>query len=120
MQESGIRSRFHRVESAPAIDPRPIRRLCRRCQHLRNDDSRAEWQKVAGQAGLHKNDVVFIQTGITTNREAIIRQEYDYVAGQCEILDGSPSYLWESQKVADIRKLDAFKGINSSDESCSH
>ena len=87
---------------------------------LRNKSGSAEWQKLAEQAGLTKDNITFIETTITTNRDALIRQEYDYVAGQCEITDGSPSYVWESQKVADIKKVAMFKGIDSPQENCSH
>ena len=69
---------------------------------------------------MSKDNLAFIETTLTTNRDALIRSEYDYVAGQCEVTDGSPSYLWESQKVADIRKVAVFKGIDSPQENCSH
>jgi hypothetical protein len=55
-----------------------------------------------------------------SNRDSMIRQEYDYVARQCEILDGSPSYLWESEKVMDLRRVPGFKGIDSTQDACSH
>ena len=60
---------------------------------LRNTNGSADWQKLAEQAGLTKDNITFIETTITTNRDALIRSEYDCVAGQCEILDASPSYL---------------------------
>lgn len=63
-----------------------------------------DWQKLAEQAGLTKDNIAMIETTITKNRETMVRQEYDYVAAQCEILDASPSSLWESEKVADIKK----------------
>jgi hypothetical protein len=87
---------------------------------LRNKSGSADWQKLAEQAGLTKDNIALIETTITTNREALVRTEYDYVAGQCEILDASPSYLWESEKVADLKKVAAFKGIDSTQEACSH
>ena len=87
---------------------------------LRNKNGSADWQKVAEQAGLTKDNIAFIETTISSNRDALIRAEYNYVAGQCEILDASPSYLWESQKVADIKKVAMFKGIDSPQEACSH
>ena len=86
---------------------------------LRNKSGNTDWQKLAEQAGLTKDNIAFIETIIATNRDALIRQEYDYVAGQCEILDASPSYLWESEKVADLKKVPAFKGIESTQEACS-
>jgi hypothetical protein len=87
---------------------------------LRNKSGSADWQKLAEQAGLTKDNIALIETTISTNREALVRTEYDYVAGQCEILDASPSYLWESEKVADLKKVAAFKGIDSTQEACSH
>ena len=87
---------------------------------LRNKNGSTDWQKLAGQAGLTKDNIAFIETTIAKDRETLIRQEYDYVAGQCEITDGSPSYLWESEKVADLKRVAAFKGIESTQEACSH
>ena len=87
---------------------------------LRNKNGSADWQKLAEEAGLNKDNIAFIETTITTNRDALIRQEYNYVAGQCEVTDASPSYLWESQKVPDIRKVAIFQGIDPSQENCSH
>jgi hypothetical protein len=69
---------------------------------------------------LTKDTIAFIETTIAKDRETLIRQEYDYVAGQCEILDASPSSLWEGEKVADLKKVAVFKGIDSTQESCSH
>ena len=87
---------------------------------LRNKNGSTDWQKLAEQSGLTKDYIASIETSITTNRDALIRSEYDYVAGQCEVADGSPSYLWESEKVADLKRVTAFKGIESTQENCSH
>ena len=87
---------------------------------IRNKDGSGDWKKLAQQAGLTIDNLGFIEGTISANRDSLIRAEYDYVAGQCKITDGSPSYLWESEKVTDIRKLPAFKGIDSPQESCSN
>jgi len=37
----------------------------------------------------------------------------------CGISDGSPTYVWESERVADIRKVEAFKGMaGGASEAC--
>ena len=87
---------------------------------LRNKNGNMDWQKLVEQVGLTKDNIAFIETTIATNRDAMIRREYDYVAGQCEILDASPSYLWESERVADLKRVAMFKGIESTQEACSH
>jgi len=87
---------------------------------LRNESGSTDWHKLAGQVGLSKDNIATIDTTITNARETLIRQEYDYVAAQCDIKDGSPSYIWESEKVADISKVPIFKGIDSPKESCAN
>ena len=58
---------------------------------------------------------------ITTQREQLIRSEYDYAAGRYESTDGSPSYVWESERVPDLKKIAAFKGLDEINvETCSH
>ena len=87
---------------------------------LRNKNSSAEWQKLAEQAGLTKENISLIKTTIAKDRDAMIQREYDYVAKQCEITDGSPSYLWESERVTDLKHIAVFRGIESTQENCSH
>lgn len=87
---------------------------------LRASNASAGWKALAGQVGLAQENISQIEEAIATNREELIRQEYDYVAGQCEILDGSPSFLWESEKVKDLKRVPAFKGIDSTDGTCAH
>jgi hypothetical protein len=87
---------------------------------LRASERDAAWPKLAERLGLSQEQIAQIKESIVSNRDWMIRQEYDYVAGQCEIKDGSPSYLWESEKVADLRKVEAFKGIAARQDSCSN
>ena len=89
--------------------------------HLRNKSGDTDWKKLAEQVGLTKDNIAFIETSITTNRDALIRGEYDYAAGRYEITDGSPSYVWESERVSDLKKIAAFKGLDEINvETCSH
>jgi len=86
---------------------------------MRADNTRASWKKLAEQAGLQAADVAAVDNIISTQRGTMIQKEYDYATGHYGITDGSPSYVWESQPVADLRKLEAFKGMKeSSEEAC--
>lgn len=84
----------------------------------RVDDSDAPWDKLAKETGMKGKDVKSIERTIEKERETRIQQEYDYVTGTYRIYDGSPTYVWESQRIADIRKVEAFKGLKFSPDRC--
>ncbi len=69
------------------------------------------WRKLLEQIGAGKPVLDEIQTAITTQRDALIQAEYNYVTGQYGITDGSPSYVWESERVMDLTKVDRFKAL---------
>lgn len=69
------------------------------------------FEQVAVQAGLAVSDIAAIEQTITRERETLIQREYDYAVGKHGILDGSPTYVWEGVKVADLRTVEAFKSL---------
>jgi hypothetical protein len=69
------------------------------------------WRKLLEQVGAGKPVLDEIQNAITTQRDALIQAEYNYVTGQYGITDGSPSYVWESERVTDLTKVDRFKAL---------
>ena len=88
---------------------------------LRASNGSTPWKKLISQVGLRPSDEAEIEKLITTQREQMIRSEYDYAAGRYEITDGSPSYVWESERVPDLKKIAAFKGLDEINvETCSH
>jgi len=88
--------------------------------HLRAASGKLPWGNLAEQSGLARESIVEIEGIITSQREALIQKEYDYVAGQHEITDGSPSYVWESEKVTDLNKIEAFRGMSATpQQACS-
>ncbi len=89
--------------------------------HLRAKNGQGDWKVLAQQAGFSPDNLTFIQTTITTNRDALLRAEYDYAVGRYGITDGSPSYVWESERVSDLRRITAFKGLDEMKaDTCSH
>ena len=78
---------------------------------LRAEDKAASWQSLASKAGFKKSEIQAIQERIEKERDQLIANEYDYVANQQKITDGSPSYLWEGQKVSDISMLPQFNDL---------
>jgi hypothetical protein len=81
---------------------------------LRAISGKLPWQKLAEKVGLPKTDISEIENAITTQRDSLIQNEYDYATGHYEIYDGSPTYVWESERVTDLSKIDAFKELTGS------
>ena len=83
---------------------------------LRAGGGHAPWRKLAEQAGLTAENLAAIETAITGEREALIRREYDYATGRHDIRDGSPTFVWESERLADLKKIEVFKDIESASQ----
>jgi hypothetical protein len=78
------------------------------------------WRKLLEQVGLAKPTIDEIEATITSQRDSLIQAEYNFVTGQYGIYDGSPSYVWESERVMDLAKIEPFKGLSGfSGEPCS-
>lgn len=81
---------------------------------------RVSWKVLVEQIGMPAHDISDISQALASRRDDIIQKEYEYVAGRYGIEDGSPSYAWESERVADLTKIPEFKGIDGNfDETCS-
>lgn len=85
---------------------------------LRRAGSTRDWKDLAREVGLADTDVQGIEKQIDEMRDALIQTEYEYVAGTHGVLDGSPTYFWESQRIGDIGQLPAFSGVESSSATC--
>ncbi len=87
----------------------------------RIDDKTGNWQELAGETGMENEAIQAIEQKITAERETLIQTEYNYVMGTHQIFDGSPTYLWESERIDDIRQVEAFHELTfSTQEKCSH
>ncbi len=93
--------------------------FCKPYIRLRASSGHLPWSKLAEQAGLPKENLAEIEKILATEREALLQKEYDYATVRYGITDGSPSYVWESERVTDLQKIGAFKGLGSAtQETC--
>jgi hypothetical protein len=85
----------------------------------RNTNLGSPWKQLAEQLGIAKPQIEEIENTIKTQREALIQNEYSYATGQYGIMDGSPTFIWESEKVRELQGVEAFQGYDgSSQEAC--
>ncbi|MCI0540800.1 MAG: hypothetical protein L0Z50_36840 [Verrucomicrobiales bacterium] len=88
---------------------------------LRAVSGHLSWSNLANQVGLTMDNIAEIGKTLASERESLMQKEYDYATGRYGIYDGSPTYVWESERVTDIHKVEAFKGIaTAGNEACSH
>ena len=100
-----MRDRF-----APWLKPYVLRRAT---------GDKAPWRTVAENAGVPTDIVTEIESTITKDRDALLQAEYDYVLGQHQIADTSPTYVWEGERLPDIHQLAGFEGLDlSSQQQC--
>ena len=78
---------------------------------LRAEGGRAPWKSLTEKVGFSADETAEIEQIITTKCDEIIRKEYEYVTGRYDIKDGSPTFVWESERVPDLKKIEAFKGL---------
>jgi len=86
---------------------------------LRRTQSDTPWDEVARTAGMSTEDIEHVKSTMKEGREALIQAEYDYATKSYQIYDGSPTYVWESERVADIRKVKAFNDLKFKSGTCS-
>lgn len=78
------------------------------------------WSAIASQADLSKKDISNIENIFTSKRDMLLDKEYSYVTGTYEIYDKSPTYVWEGEKINNLREISFFKNLNSAPtEECS-
>lgn len=78
------------------------------------------WQNIASTIGMKNKEIEAIEQTIIDSRDEIIEQEYDYVANKNQILDGSPTFLWESKQIKNIRKISGFENYGNNEGRCSN
>ena len=88
---------------------------------LRAEGGRAPWKSLTEKVGFSADETAEIEQIITTKCDEIIRKEYEYVTGRYDIKDGSPTFVWESERVPDLKKIEAFKGLTAlNGEACAN
>ena len=85
----------------------------------RRAESDSPWNELAQAAGMSAEDIEHVKSVMKEGREALIQAEYDYATKTYEVYDGSPTYVWESERVADLRKVKVFDGLKFRSGSCS-
>jgi hypothetical protein len=87
---------------------------------LRTSSGGASWEKLLEQLTSDPLKAE-IEKLIANHREQMILSEYSYAVGRYDITDGSPSYVWEGERVKDLRALEEFMGLSgATPEECSH
>lgn len=99
-----------------------IRDMWPRCYFdylLRRAQSNAPWDELARQAGLSTEEIESVKTAGKEGREALIQAEYDYTTKTYGIHDGSPTYIWENERIGDLRSVQAFHDLRYRSGTCS-
>lgn len=86
----------------------------------RFENTNDAWQNIASNVGIKNKEIEAIEQTIIDSRDEIIEQEYDYVANKNQVLDGSPTFLWESRQIKNIRKIKGFENFGYNNGSCSN
>lgn len=73
---------------------------------------KSPWTEVAQKAGIKEADAQKIAQWIKDKRNTLIQKEYDYAVANYGITDGSPSFVWESKRVTNLRKIAAFRNYD--------
>lgn len=81
----------------------------------KNDTS---WEGLVREVGIAEQEIEMITDIINEGGRALIESEYEYVAGTYQVYDGSPTYVWESERVGDIRKIKAFNNLEFTSDIC--
>lgn len=79
---------------------------------VRATDDSTPWQQLVENLGLRPSDEAAIEKLITTRRDEMIKNEYNY-AVQYGITDGSPAYVWESEPVSNLNKIKESAGLDA-------
>jgi len=90
---------------------------------LKRADDHYPWEKTAKVIGMKDDEIKAIGQILATGREALIQKEYNYVVETYGQVEASPTYVWEGERVTDIRQVDAFKDLalaSASPASCSN
>lgn len=63
------------------------------------------WESVAARAGLAAADIRALQRGIRADGDAVARREYEDVALDRGVADGSPTLTWEGMTASSVQIL---------------
>ena len=85
---------------------------------LARSASSDSWEQIADAVGIGKEGVKTIRDAVSEGRDSLIKKEYSYVAEKHGIYDASPTYVWESEPVKDIREITVFKDFEFVSERC--
>lgn len=77
------------------------------------------WEELAREAGLAAADVMEIARIAPEQREARVRKEFEAVALDWGVLDGSPALRWEGAPVRQLSEIPFFGGAGAAAGSCS-
>ncbi|HLP83399.1 MAG TPA: hypothetical protein VK157_03535, partial [Phycisphaerales bacterium] len=78
----------------------------------RGADLHADWRVIAAAAGLTPAEAAVVDARMTSDRNALIAAEFEYVSQTLGVIDGSPSFFWESQRIGDLASVRAFEAID--------
>jgi hypothetical protein len=81
--------------------------------------SEAPWSELAQSVGLSSSEIEYIRERSHTDRQALIEKEYKYATEQYQILDGSPTFVWDDRRVLDVRTIKYFADFQFSSPTCS-
>jgi hypothetical protein len=85
---------------------------------LRASDLERTWMELAAEVGLKDEEIKGIEMQIVENRNAIIENEFLYATQTYGLYDGSPSFIWEGERVLDLREIEAFREIDFTRNNC--
>jgi len=87
----------------------------------RSKDEATPWQELVKETGISDETIQSIEDKIAAERVKLIQTEYNYAARMYGIIDRSPTYVWESEIIPDIRKIEIFEDLTfSTEEKCSY
>ena len=81
--------------------------------------STKSWEEIAIKAKLDKKDIQGIKTEISNNRNSLIQSEYQYMINNYQLINSSPTYIWESEIVNSLSEIPGFQ-IMHSNEKCTN
>ena len=85
---------------------------------LERGSSDAPWSEIVRRLGLGDGDLEAIEYLLANERDTLILHEHEYVTGTYGIYDGSPTYVWEGERVPDLRSVPALAGLDLSSSTC--
>jgi hypothetical protein len=79
--------------------------------------SDAPWRAIAADIGLALDAIALIERRISADRDRLIEQEIESLRGY-GVINTSPTFLWEGERVKDLKQIETFKQLQLGDGSC--